>query len=114
MADSILNNCGLKRQEKLAQQLGDEGYVQELYNFLQGKSHPEDIDDNNKPNLTKEQAWHVIYCLQEHFGMLGDKFELCCHCGCIFDSENGGTTIDEDSEFDSSKYGIYCEDCRPD
>ena len=85
------------------------------------------ITDNDKPNLTADQSWHVIYCLQEHFGMLDDRFEKCRECGDIYDSDNGGLTIDCDSthlvenedyeevekEYKESDYGNYCEDCEP-
>lgn len=115
-------------QLKLIEELGEEGYVQQLYDFLQGKYHPTDINDD-KPNLTADQAWHVIYCLQEHFGVLDDRFERCRKCGDIYDSYEGGTTIDDDSEpkviednngnevkkvWKESEYGNYCDDCRPD
>ena len=54
-------------QLKLIEQLGEEGYVQELYDFLQGKYHPSNIVDKERPKLTADQAWHTIYCLQEYF-----------------------------------------------
>ena len=118
-------------QLRLIEKLGEEGYVQQLYDFLQGKYHPDNIkvEDNEKPNLTSDQAWHIVYCLQEHFGMLDDRFEKCRDCGEIYDSYSGGTTIDSDSElrieydddnneiekeWEESDYGNYCENCRPD
>jgi hypothetical protein len=122
------NNGGENRlQLELIEELSEEGYVQQLYDFLQGKYHPENINDGDKPNLTADQAWHVIYCLQEHFGALDDRFEKCRECGTIYDSYEGGTTIDSDStrtrydngkevkeKFIKSDYGNYCDDCRPD
>ena len=116
-------------QLKLIEQLGEEGYVQELYDFLQGECHPDNINNTDKPNLSADQAWHVIYCLQEHFGMLDDRFERCRECGDIYDSYDGGTTIHDDSEprmveddegneterkWEESEYGNYCDNCRPD
>ena len=115
-------------QLKLIEQLGEEGYVQQLYDFLQGKYHPTNINPDNAPKLTADQSWHVIYCLQEHFGILDDRFERCRGCEEIYDSHNGGTLIDCDSRYivvdedfneveegwDESEYGNYCEDCRPD
>jgi len=117
-------------QLELIEELGEEGYVQQLYDFLQGKYFPSDITvpTDEKPNLTANQAWHVIYCLQEHFGMLDDRFERCRNCGDIYDSYEGGTTIDDDSEpkmvendgnevekaWEESEYGNYCDYCRPD
>jgi len=117
-------------QLALIEQLGEVGYVQQLYDFLQGKFYPESIkEDDGKPNLTSEQAWDVIYCMQEHFGLLDQRFERCDKCGDIFDSYNEGVSIYEDSElrivedddgneveksWEKSQYGIYCDSCRPD
>jgi hypothetical protein len=130
---TIRNNNGGENglQLELIKQLGEEGYVQQLYDFFQGKYFPPNITitDEEKPNLTAIQAWYVLYCLQEHFGMLDDRFERCCKCGKIYDSYDGGTTIDNDSEpkiitdnsgneskhqWEKSEYGNYCDYCRPD
>ncbi|QUH21751.1 hypothetical protein [Alkaliphilus sp. B6464] len=119
---TIQDNNGRENslQLKLIKELGEEGYVQQLYDFLQGKYHPNSINDDDKPDLTADYAWHVIYCLQEHFGMLDDRFERCRECGDIYDSYEGGTTIDCDSEphndkeWEESEYGNYCDCCRPD
>ena len=118
---TIQNNNGQENslQLKLIKELGEEGYVQQLYDFLQGKYHPSNILDEDRPKLTIDQAWHTIYCLQEHFGVLDDRFEKCKKCGDIYDSYEGGTSINEESkpdnrEWEESEYGNYCEDCRPD
>lgn len=128
---TIQNNSGRENplQLKLIEQLGEEGYVQQLYDFLQGKYHPKNIKDTDKPNLAADKAWHVIYCLQEHFGMLDDRFERCRECGDIYDSYSDGITIDCDTEpriikddddndieeeWAESEYGNYCDTCRLD
>ena len=119
---TIQDNNGQENllQLKLIKELGEEGYVQQLYDFLQGEYHPNNIADKDKPKLTADQAWHTIYCLQEHFGVLDDRFERCKKCGDIYDSYDSGNTIDNDSEphndrkWEESEYGNYCEGCRPD
>lgn len=73
--------------EKLIETYGEEGFVQQFYKFLQGKMHPYRISRENAPDLTKEQAWHVIYCMQEYFGIFDDRFERCKICDCIYDSD---------------------------
>jgi len=103
--------------------------MQRFYEFLQGKFHPENMMCKDAPNLSKDQAWHVIYCMQEHFGIFDDRFERCKECDTIFDSYEEGTVINEATEpverytlcegqylnqFTESEYGHYCEDCRPD
>lgn len=114
---------------RLVEELGSAGYMQRFYEFLQGKSHPENILENHIPNLSPDQAWHVIYCMQEYFGIFSDRFECCKECGKIYDSYEEGCTVGEDTEpvewvdlcgekqireFETEEYGNYCEGCRPD
>ena len=84
---------------ELMARFGCSGYMQKFYEFLQGKFHPEKIMDKDAPNLSGDQAWHVIYCMQEYFGIFDDRFERCRECVHGFTEE---------------EYGHYCEDCRPD
>lgn len=122
--------CGKdSRRGKLIEELGSVGYMQRFYEFLQGKFHPDNITKRDVPELSPEQAWHSIYCMQEYFGIFDDRFERCRECGDIYDSYEEGTVIDEDTEpieivdmlgqkqihnFAESEYGTYCEECRPD
>lgn len=114
---------------KLIEELGCAGYMQRFYEFLQGKSHPENILENHIPDLSPDQAWHVIYCMQEYFGIFSDRFERCKVCGKIYDSYEEGCTVGEETEpvewmdicgekqireFEEAEYGCYCEECRPD
>lgn len=115
--------------EKLIEEYGEEGFIQQFYEFLQGKMHPDKINAENVPNLTKEQAWHVIYCMQEYFGIFDDRFERCKICDHIYDSDAGGMVISQDTEpmeitdrsenrkvhnFAEEECGYYCEECRMD
>lgn len=98
--------------------------VEQFYNWLQGINCPKELHTENKMNLTDDQAFSVIYYLQEILGVLPDKFEKCNDCGCLYDSEAEGTYIGEDStwenefgeeeHFDESQYGFYCDNCRID
>lgn len=100
--------------------------INEFYEWLQGKSRPDELHFKEKMNLTEEQAFSVIYFLQEYLEVLPDKFERCRECGCIFDSYFGGTSINEETtiitedgeeveaNFPEETYGLYCDDCRPD
>lgn len=102
------------------------GQINEFYEWLQGKSCPEKLHFKEKLNLTEEQAFSVIYFLQEYLEVLPDKYERCRECGCIFDTHYGGTCINEfttivtedleevDANFPEEMYGLYCDDCRPD
>ena len=100
--------------------------VQEFYEWLQGENCPEQLHFEKKLNLSEEQAFSIIYFLQEHLKILPDNYERCCKCGCIYDSYVEGTNISEettivtenleevDANFPEEMYGLYCEDCRPD
>lgn len=100
--------------------------VQEFYEWLQGKSCPEHLHFEDKLNLSEEQAFSVIYYLQEHLGILPDKYERCKKCGCIYDTDYEGESINEETtivtedgkelngNFPKEMYGMYCQDCRPD
>ena len=88
--------------------------VEELYSFLQGNI-PEGLTLVAAPKLSKEQAFSIIYYLQEVAQLLPEKYEKCKICGRIYDSENEGQFIDEDTEgnYCESDYGNYCYDCEP-
>lgn len=100
--------------------------VQEFYEWLQGKSCPENIHFEKKLNLSEEDAFRVIYYLQEHLEILPDNYERCDKCGCIYDSNEEGSYINKettivteggeelDANFPEEMYGCYCDDCRPD
>lgn len=100
--------------------------INEFYEWLQGKSCPEKLHFEEKLHLTEEQAFSIIYFLQEYLEVLPDKYERCRKCGCIFDTECEGTSINEEStviaengeevdvNFPEEMYGLYCDDCRPD
>lgn len=82
--------------------------VQEFYEFLQG-NRKETLDDDGKskiiwkdediPKLSQEQAFAIIYYLQEALYILPGYYEKCKNCGDLFDSNNNGCR------------GSYCDDC---
>ena len=84
--------------EKLIGEYGEEGFIQQFYEFLQGKMHPDRISRENAPDLTKEQAWHVIYCMQEYLGIFDVRFERCKLCERIYDSGKARSVINRDIE----------------
>ena len=86
--------------------------TQELYNFLKGEEMDITvnksiencirIDEDFKPKeihlkgilkLTEDQAFSIIYMLQEYFKIIPDIYEQCDHCGEIYDSESEGHYI---------------------
>lgn len=102
--------------------------IEKLYQFLQGDVPPE-LTLDHPPKLTSEEAFSIIYYLQEIMGLLPDRYDRCRECGDLYDSYTEGTTIDVDSEpmthedddgnevtreWAESEYGNYCDSCRPD
>lgn len=97
-----------------------------FYEWLQGKNCPDGIHFGEKLNLSEEQAFSVIYFLQEYLEILPDNYERCRKCGCIFDMDYEGKNISEettvitedgeemDANFPEEMYGLYCDYCRPD
>ena len=63
--------------------------VETLYAFLQGEC-PKGFYIKNMPNLTPDQAFAVIYYLQEGMYLIPDKYEKCRECDDLYDSENEG------------------------
>lgn len=52
--------------------------------------------------MTDEQAFLVIYVLQEVYGIIPDTYEQCSHCGKLYDSEDEGKCYEEEN---------YCDEC---
>lgn len=95
----------------------------EFYEWLQGISCPDKFNLPLGCKLTPDQAFRVIYFLQEYMEILPDNIEQCKKCKILFDIDYGGIIVDEDTEFyrdikceekiniDEKWYGLYCEDC---
>jgi hypothetical protein len=68
--------------------------INEFYKFLQGEI-PKSIKMTKKsrPNLTKEQAFSVIWFLQEHMQVLPERFEYCNGCQRMFDTHDEGYSV---------------------
>lgn len=81
--------------------------TQEIFDFLQGKV-PESvrIPKADRPTLTPEQAWTVIWFLGNAYYEVPDFIERCEICGDLFDSNKGGSCLD----FGKPPYH-FCGDC---
>ena len=96
--------------------------IVEFYDFLQGKV-PEGMTVKKPPKLSQEQAFTVIWFLQEHLCVLPDNFEQCSTCHVIYNSDFEGFYLDcgyDDRELTNGKpipkkyVGAYCSDiCCP-
>jgi hypothetical protein len=89
-------------------------FMQEFYNFLQGEA-PETISvkDDRMPKLTPDQAFAVIWYLQEHMGVLPDCMEQCNDCGDVFNQDCDGGYIEfpNNDGPNGQQDGSFCEDC---
>ncbi len=69
--------------------------TQELYEFLKG-GIPEGFTLKTwKPKLSEDEAFTIIYILQEKFKLIPDHYEQCKRCKEIFDMECGGRHFDD-------------------
>lgn len=91
----------------------DEQKIIVFYEWLQGKDSPEGCKFENKLNLTADEAFTVLWYLQEVLEILPDKYEQCKECKCLYDSYYEGETIIKDTCEDESLHGFYCDCCRP-
>ena len=61
--------------------------VNELMEVLTTGKPPEGFHmDNMPPAMTREQAFSLVYLLQEHFAAIVDHIEMCEICDQIFDT----------------------------
>lgn len=100
--------------------------VEMFFDFLQGLDCPERLTIKHQPHLTAEEAFSVIYYLQEIMEILPDNYEMCRECGSIYDADWEGAAISEDTtvinedgeevpgNFTADQHGTYCDCCRPD
>lgn len=81
--------------------------TQELFEWLKGGEQPKTLlsPKRDQPKLSKRQAWHLIWFLQEFTGVIPDHFELCHGCGEVFDSYAEGV-------YWESKGRHYCGACE--
>lgn len=92
-------------------------WLRGIVNKVKIKTEDGSILLNESPKLSDNQAFNVIYYMQEFLNILPDKFEKCSRCGKIFDTENSGDHISEEDiekneEFKKSDEGKhYCETC---
>ena len=63
--------------------------VQQFHEFLQGRL-PDGVSVTNPPRMTAEDAFEVIWFLQEVAGLITDSIEMCAYCGTLFDSNREG------------------------
>lgn len=81
--------------------------IDQLHRFLQGEV-PEGyrICDSRVPKLTADQAWTVIWYVQELHQQLSDEIERCDVCGEIYNSAIGGDCLD----YGEAPYH-FCDGC---
>jgi hypothetical protein len=58
----------------------------------------------HQPALTREQAFSVLYYLQEVLFLVPNHYEMCAKCKLLYDSGNGGGVRQEDN-------ALLCGDC---
>ena len=91
--------------------MDDLGLVYDFYNFLQGKNLEVGIES---PEITAEQAFRVIYYLQEHLPVIPDTIEQCSKCDELYDSHISGDVCDgcEKHFCNQCDVLIQCQGCN--
>lgn len=84
--------------------LSDLELIDGFYEFLKGKNPFWDGARNLDVPLSKDDAFRVIYFLQEYIHIFPDTIEKCCSCGDLYDSTRSG----EHSELEGEN---YCDNC---
>ena len=75
--------------------------VSELMEILTTGEPPEGFHmDDMPPAMTREQAFSIVYLLQEKFAVIVDHIEMCEVCGNIFDTWEGENIIGWTGELD--------------
>ena len=77
-----------------------------LYQWLQGKED-DDFLFKNQPNLTADEAFAVIYYLQERFHVIPDTIEKCSCCNELYDSEDA----DVQEKIGDERERACCRNC---
>lgn len=92
--------------------------VKKFFEWLQGTPY-ENMSLNYQPNLSPEEAFTIIYVLQEELKAIPDNIEMCRECKTLFSTNQEERCIDEDSltpndePYSESDYGNYCDNCAP-
>lgn len=76
--------------------------MQEFFEVLTTGEAPEGYTISSLPTLTPQQAFAVIYYLQERLRVLPDHYELCSECEELFNTHDGQLVTDsysDDTEF---------------
>lgn len=76
--------------------------VEKFYDFLQGRGF-DSITVQHPPRLSADEAFAIIYVLQEGLYLIPDHFEQCLACGRLFDAHSEGHYEDE--------VGHVCDGC---
>ena len=79
--------------------------VERLMEFLQGEV-PERWNIEHMPKLSADQAWSVVYYLQEGPRLLCDAVERCDVCGMVYNTDQEGCCLD----FGDPPYHV-CDGC---
>lgn len=93
-----------RRAEEKRRQ-GELATVTQFHDFLQGKI-PKGVTVKKFRKMTPDQAFSVIWFLQEVSHLLSDRFEMCDNCKVIYDSHSEG-------RYDDDKGRCYCDSCDP-
>lgn len=81
-------------------------HVQDFHDHLMGQNPHEGmvIKNGNRPKMSAEKAFHIIWYLQEQLRIIPDNFEMCNSCKNIYDTHREGHHCEECEKF-------FCDSC---
>ena len=68
--------------------------IQAFMDMLTGESLPDGMIMARQPHLSRQEAFSVVWFLQEHLRVLPDHYEICHVCAELFDARRGGYSVD--------------------
>jgi hypothetical protein len=83
--------------------------IQEFVDMLTGGDLPKGMLMTAQPSLTPEQAYSIVWYLQEHLRIIPDHLEMCHVCHTIFDTYTSGYTISDDPDDWYGEIGVSPE-----
>lgn len=98
-------NYALEHADQKAEEQRELESVEKFHDFLQGKI-PKGVTVRKFKKMNADQAFTVIWFLQECCHLVDDRFEMCHACKTIYNSHAEGAYVEKTGH-------CYCDSCDP-
>jgi len=120
MCFDCIHNSKSEDEKKVDRFVDFRDRIDVLYKYLKGEELPEGVTCK-MPKLSPNEAFSVIWFLQEILHVLPDNIEQCDECKELFDTDCSGYCLDDQyinkntGKTLAKKYwGDWCDGCVPD